>query len=201
MRLRGITTMNEVVYFSVEDCPIYINKDIIALANRPNSPLLKAMSIARGDEELGYYESDFVFSNITHSFVGYIVYRGGFCIYSPELDMVFPFVDSGKFTVLVNFKAFDIRKINTKRSPIEFTANNNIFSISNIVRVNNNGVYLMGKGMPFSVHPELVKLYTGHNTKGSPIGFEKGRVELDMGRPFMYLNNDKVFLEDLDYEQ
>lgn len=77
MLLRGHTkNLKRTMRFTIGDCPVFIESDLVALVAISGSSLIAADTIVRGDDESLYFEGDMVYSG--DEFVGYIIYSQGF---------------------------------------------------------------------------------------------------------------------------
>lgn len=76
MKLKAYTRTKERVSFTLEDCPVFISDNVIALVGKKNSDLISYDTIIRGDEASGIWEGDEVYEN--DSLVGYVIYSRGF---------------------------------------------------------------------------------------------------------------------------
>ena len=76
MLLKALSINNDWVDFTVFDCPVYMEANIIALTGRKGSDLLQADTIVRGDKNTNVFEGDRVYES--DELVGYVIYSKGF---------------------------------------------------------------------------------------------------------------------------
>lgn len=144
MRLRGVSTLGEVVNFTLSDCPVILNDKTVVLLNRPNSPLLQAKSIARGLDNGSMYETDFVLDSKCN-LIGYVVYEKGFKMYNIASKEVVPFPED--FKVIQNATLFTIPDIKCRRKVIKFCSNGITFSIHSLIVAEGNTGYVFSKNL------------------------------------------------------
>lgn len=92
MLLRGTTVDMKACLFQLEDIPVKVNQEFVALLARKGSSLIIADSIVRGCEDGGYFEGDMVLDK-EFSFVGTVVYNKGFMLYDIKDKVLKPMPD------------------------------------------------------------------------------------------------------------
>ncbi|MCI9050701.1 MAG: hypothetical protein HFI05_02065 [Lachnospiraceae bacterium] len=91
MIFRGFTNSNERVDFRIQDCPVFVSTNMIALFGVKGSRLIKADTVTRGDEQTNIFEGDKVYSE--KEFIGIVIYAKGFML--QDLDNVLKILPSG----------------------------------------------------------------------------------------------------------
>ena len=172
MKLRGLTLKQEFYDFEITDCPVYINSSMVALVNKPNSPLLQAKSIVRGEEEFGLFESDMVLEKETSRFVGYLVYIAGFKIYNPLLK---EYIDLNEFNIgdynyVGNNQISKILEIVSVRDYIKFKSGNVSFRINNLILIRSDKLLITNKSVGL-LNVKDIKFSTGLLFNGEDICF------------------------------
>ncbi|MBQ2885921.1 MAG: hypothetical protein IJE43_19520 [Alphaproteobacteria bacterium] len=76
LKFSAISTEKSEVFFTLEDCPVYLSNSRVLLAKHPGSALLLADTIVRHDTETGFSEGDIVSKGSTN--IGRIIYNKGF---------------------------------------------------------------------------------------------------------------------------
>lgn len=205
MRLRAITRQKEKYYFEIKDCPVYLNDKIVALMNKPNSPLLLANSIARGLDDDDIFEFDYVLSKDTHKFLGYVIYTTEFCVYNMQTKIITPMCELDEYTVLSNTVLSDVELLDKVRSPLRFKCDENNFGFRRIIYFHENHLYTDIRRLNNFVDMNKIQFLTGlkKGKKELPYGkkVDGGEVVLNNFRPMVKLY-DGTFreLEVKDYE-
>lgn len=135
MRLRGITLQGKPYLFSLEDCPVTINNETVALINKPFSPLLKANSLVLGNEKTGLFEGDFVIDSKTHKLIGNVIYDKGFKILLLDNNGIKNVSEINSFYTMVNSNNHDLKKLEEYKYELRFKVNDFTFTIDKLVRV------------------------------------------------------------------
>lgn len=76
LEFRALDMHDQIVNFTLEDCPVYLSNHKVILAKTEGSTLIKVETITRRDVDTGIAEGDKVF--IQDKFAGIIVYNKGF---------------------------------------------------------------------------------------------------------------------------
>lgn len=142
MILRGITFDKHIITFDINDGPALVSDDIIALTNRPNSPLLWANSIARGDEVTGVFENDFIFSE-KQQLIGHVIYNNGFFIKRYMEDECIPM--ESKYHRLENANCEITKILEAYKQPIRYKTGNFAFTLKRVLRVEGNNLIITNK--------------------------------------------------------
>ena len=170
MVLRGISLKASPVLFDLKDCPVVLNSELIALINRPYSPLLRADSIVLGDEENGLFEGDYVFGSDKHNLIGYIIYLKGFKVLDARTNEVLELKDIGDYYTRVNSSKRGLNIIKPYRFRIEYKYQDYTFDISKLLRVD-NGIITIYKKLLEPIKIEDVKLCTGFTDNGDVLSY------------------------------
>lgn len=183
MELRGLTLRDDIVDFTLEDNPVVIAEDKIALLGRENSPFLKKNSICRGFD--GVYEGDRVYSKETDRLLGYLVLLQGLCI--QKEDNTTERLEDASHIYMKTGNAETIKKVSTvsERAKLLFSYNQQILDLTNF-KSKYKGKYLVNTAGT-SVKPNEVCAYTGYHSPisgrylflgevldGNPITVNKG---------------------------
>ena len=205
MRLRAITKNRQKYYFEIKDCPVYLNDKIVALMNKPGSPLLLANSIARGLDDEDIFEFDYVLDKDSRKFLGYIVYTTEFCIYHVEKGTLVPMRGIDNYTVLSNTVLSDVDKLEEVRSPLRFKCDSNSFGFRRIIYFHNNYLYTDIKHLNSFVDMNNIQFLTGLKKGRKEIPFGKkvpdGEIVLNDFHPMVKKHNNTFReLEAKDYE-
>lgn len=78
----ALSLQDEVIDFTLEDCPVYIRDNRIVLAKHEGSSILRADTIVRRDTETGIAEGDCIFYR--DMLEGIVVYNQGFRMQTPK---------------------------------------------------------------------------------------------------------------------
>lgn len=165
MRLRGVSTRGEIVYFSLSDCPIVLNDKAIILLNRPNSPILQSKSIARGLDDASMFETDFVLDK-NYNMIGYVIYDIGFKMYDIHSGEVVPLPKD--FKLLQNATLFTMPNIKCRKHVMKFRSGNIMFSLHSLIVAEGNVGYVFSKNLK-SINLDDIKFATGIKLNGIDI--------------------------------
>lgn len=166
MNFRARDINNNIINFSLKDCPILLYDNVVALKAIPNSDFIFNNSIARYSESLNAWEFDQVF---THSgeYVGTIVYTNGFYVVTDEL-LKFPInkdehkIVSADILDLVSSIRF------SNRTNILCKSEGMIFSIYDIIDFNHYGIFITKK-LDYPITFNRVQMFTGFKSDGKLI--------------------------------
>lgn len=197
MNFRGRSINNDIVKFSLKDCPILIYDDLIALKAIPNSDFIFRNSIARYSKSLDAWEFDQVFDS-AGKYVGTLVYTNGFYIVKDDLlkcqvDLDKHKIVSADILDLVSSIRF------SNRTSILCKSEGTIFSISDIVDFTSYGVYTTKK-LDYPITFDRVQMFTGYKSDGRLIfygdEFKGGIVIEHNGLPYVKCR-ELTLLEDI----
>ena len=170
MVLRGISLKASPILFTVQDCPVVLNSELIALINRPCSPLLRADSVVIGDESHELFEGDYIFGASKHNLIGYVVYVKGFKVLNAKTNEICEFKDIGEYYTRVNSSKRGLKIIEPYRFRIEYKYSDYTFDISKVLRVD-NGIVTIYKKLLEPIRIEDVKLCTGFTDNGDVLAY------------------------------
>lgn len=197
MLLRAITLKREPYPFELKDCPIFINDSIVALTNKPGSPLLQAKTIMRGDDETGVFESDFVFRKDTFKLVGYVVYVDRFYILDYKTYELTPLDENAMQTYdfSSNLQSADIVQINKARSYILFRIENITFRINSLIRVVSDKYLYLSRKNTDKLDLSTLAFCTGLKRNGNDLCFgdlmQDGVIVLHNFKPMVRLHSGR----------
>ncbi len=201
MLLRAENVRGRFVRFTIEDCPVYVTNDLIALVGREGSPIISANTIVRGNDEGSYFEGDAIYEGNTA--IGTIIYYKGFKILTIEGKIV-NLPTSKNITIKQCINADILRTIvnNKKRTPIMFSFNKECFTIQAFVCKMNGAIAVSSDCISISkIIPQMTMFYTGYDCKGSKIFFgdviDGGVVELREGKVVTVYDDHVTNLENV----
>ena len=132
LKFSAISKSGKTVYFTLEDCPVYITTDQVVLAKHENSDIVIASTIVRYDDVAKIAEGDRVYDGSNE--IGVIVYSAGFMLLTK----------SGNLKELEKTEHIKLRKGNTAsrriatqsklRESMLFQYKQRIFSMKALVR-------------------------------------------------------------------
>lgn len=190
MLLRAITMTGELFQFEVKDCPVMVNDTTIALINLPNSPLLKAGTIARGDEETGIFEGDMVVDE-NNQLIGYIVYDAGFKV-CKDTGEILPLDVIGKHNVITNSHTTVFNKLGNYYLPVRLKDGDFTFNLLQMVRVKDGMITVYHKLIK-SIYLATTRICSGLNKNGVEVAFgdmvKDGTIVLHDLHPMVLLDN------------
>lgn len=202
MRFRGITLTGEPYEFVLADCPIQLNDKMIALSNKPESPLLHSQSLARMDDEGTLAEFDLVYDSSNYKVLGFILYRNEFGVYDHKNDMFTRLRDLNcDYGIMRNKNINYVNLINGKMQSIQWRIGDVTFSVYEMLKVLNGYVYCFTKfTRPLDI--TAARLCTGLKKDKKNICYgdilSGGIVTLHNYRPMIKVSDDvyRDFMED-----
>jgi hypothetical protein len=187
---------NDIVYFNLNQCPVLIYDDLVALKKITGSKFLVRNSIARFSTSLNAWEFDNVVDELGNN-VGTIVYNNGFYIYldsgcrttfDKEKYKVVP-ADFMDLLAAIKFK---------DRTEMLFKSEGTIFSFSDIVDCNEFGIFTTKK-LDYPITFERVQMFTGFRDNSRLLfygdEFRDGVIVEHNGMPYLK-GRDVKLLED-----
>ena len=78
IKFSAVTKRGDLIYFTLEDCPVYLNDSLVILAKHEGSALLLADTIVRYDDENDIAEGDKVYYD--NNLIGWVIYKCGFVL-------------------------------------------------------------------------------------------------------------------------
>ena len=78
LRFSAFSKRGNIVNFTLEDCPVYLNSSLIILAKHEGSALLLADTVVRYDDASDIAEGDIVYENNRR--IGWVIYNQGFVL-------------------------------------------------------------------------------------------------------------------------
>ena len=196
LKLRALSMKNIPVEFTLEDCPVIIYDNIIALSNRKKSPLLKASTIARGTGD--FFEFDFVYRE--NLFLGFVTYFNGFKIYDPTTKELSPINNNESY--IFKSRNIDISKelSSMPRTKLAFKSGNTRFNIYKIVKASKDCTMLSLKES-YKIQTSSIKICTGIIKDNEELAFGEtyngGVVVLHDFIPMLEKDSEYLRLEDL----
>lgn len=161
MRFRGVTLDGEFYEFTLTDCPIQLNDKMMALSNKPKSPLLLSKSLARMTDEGDLAEFDIVYDSSSYKALGFIVYRNEFGIYDHRTDTFTRLRDvNTEFGVLKNRITNYIGSLKGKMQQIRWKSGNVVFSVYEMLRIVNGSIHVTTK-LTKPIDASSIRLCTG----------------------------------------
>ena len=188
MRFRGITLHGKPYEFSIKDCPTQLNDKMTALSNKPGAPLLYTRSLSRVSDDLVVREYDMVYETSTKRFIGFVIYRNGFCVLVKKTGEVIPISELEDFSLCGNESVSIMTELSRSSQTIRWKSGHDTFSIYDMLKIIDNCVFcctLLTK--PIDINSAL--LCTGLTKGGVHICFgdimSDGIVELHHYKPMV----------------
>lgn len=192
MILRGITFNGAPYMFNIEECPVLLNENTMALVNKKFSPLIRPSSIVLGNEETGLFEGDYVIDSHSHKLIGNIIYDRGFRILLLDSGRIINVEDADSFYTTVNAKFCNQENIYKYHPDILFKANGMIFTLDKLVCVNGDKLVVYLKLLE-GIYIRDIRLCTGIIKRNIPIAygdmFDGGIVVLKDNVPMVKTKN------------
>lgn len=142
MRFRGITLKGEPFEFTLADCPVQLNDKMIALSNRPESPLIHSQSLARMDDDGALAEFDIAYDSSNYKVLGFILYRNEFGVYNHKTDTFTRLRDlECDYGIIRNKNINYVNLINGKMQSIRWRIGDMAFSVYEMLKVVNGYIY------------------------------------------------------------
>ena len=179
MRLRAITVEGKFYYFDFKDCPVDINGKLTVLINKPNSPLLLSRTISRGTavevdgEWVEVFETDFVSLKPSLKFLGFVIYKDGFCIYNRHTGDMTPLRNVENYIIGQNLLQYKLDEIKGIRSCIRLHYNGLLFRLNRIMFAKDNELFIDLKSSRMHIKLDEVNMCTG---------IERGKTEVYYGQ-------------------
>lgn len=191
MRFRGITLAGAPCEFRLTDCPVRLNDNMIALTNRPKSPLIHAKSVARMNDDGTLAEFDIVYNAENYKAIGMILYCNEFGVYDHRSDTFTRLRDiEYSYGVLRNKNINYVSLVTGKLQNIKWKAGNVVFSIQDVFRIVGNNLFVTTK-MTEALDIGTIRLCTGLKKNKKDICFgdilSDGIVVLKYNRPMVKL--------------
>lgn len=185
MKLKALTIFNELINFTLEDCPVYVSKATIALAAREMSILIKAESVVRGDDESGIFEGDRVYMD--GEYIGNVIYSSGFMV--QNLDGTLKSLTQMAHIKIETGTSKSIKTVceDSRRTPLLFKCKDSIIQLNLFLcKLDNSQIAVFGNSYSDKIlNCEDVQFYTGIKLDGEAVFY--GDV----------MNNGKVVLYNL----
>ena len=174
MRLRGISTQNQFVYFGIEDGPVSINDKQTILMNRKDSPIIITKSIMRGTDSESLFESDFIINKINMLMIGYVVYTSRFCVWDIKREIVVPLSELPPYFNTGNKTMHRISDVIEKGSSLQFYGDGSFFRIKRVMYAEPDRIWVnlkTNEGLPIS-HVSYCSGYIDENGNNLYFGQE-----------------------------
>lgn len=150
----------ELVEFTLEDCPVYFSDNRVVLAKHEGSSILRADTIVRKDTETGVAEGDCVFQG--GAFLGIVVYNQGFKLQT--IDGKIKDLQQNKYMKVRQGKKFNMCDAthSANRQPISLFYKGRTFSIKALLQYEEPFVVIHPQDDYFrKVLPGDIKISTG----------------------------------------
>lgn len=185
----AIDSHNQVVNFTLEDCPVFLNERQVILAKTEGSNLIHAHTIVRRDITERVMEGDKVFRD--NQFAGIIIYNRGFCLQKSDGTLE-KFKRSRHISVRVgNYSSMQEAVQSSNRQPIMFRYKERTFSMKALLCYNNGFVVVHTSNDHYKkVLASDINLMTGVGKYCfGDLTDEGGRIVLNHLQPCVMLNN------------
>lgn len=165
MKLRAFSVHGKDVLFSLDDCPVHASGDLVVLAHKRYSEMLKADSIVRTDERISITEGDIVYNRNTGELLGYVIYSSGFSLQSTS--GVIKELPMRKDVYIRHRTEYSVKEVveSCMRTPLVFKLDDNIeFGLKAIVKSKNDkclGILLNKTARAYSVRACTLKWFSG----------------------------------------
>ena len=194
MRFRGLTLHSRPYEFSIKDCPTQLNDKMTALSNKPGAPLLHTRTLSRVSDDYVVREYDMVYETSTKRFIGFVIYKNGFCVLVKETGEIIPLSELENFSLCGNESISIITELSRSSQTIRWKSGNDTFSIYDMLKIVDNCVFcctLLTK--PIDINSAL--LCTGLTKNGIHICFgdimADGIVTLHNYKPMVKIGKNK----------
>lgn len=199
MLLRGTTVDMKPCVFTIEDIPVRITKENVALIGKNNTPLIIADTIVRGPDDGSFFEGDLVLDK-SLNFVGTIVYKKGFKLFdaitkeTTDLpDMKDVWIESNLRVNMTSLKEIEVE-------PVIWVYNEQKIEIRHII-TGGDGKIVTTANINRKVSTKNFKLYSGIRLGSNLLCFgdthNAGIVELHNNKPMVRkLNGEYVEIEE-----
>lgn len=206
MRLRGITYQKSTVEFQVSDVPIFINSQSVILARKKNSPILRAQSIARGDDTGTLFETDFVLDKKTSKVIGMVVYTDGFYIWNHQDDALIPIRSVEGLEFVPNTQMHRVAEMATCRSRIRFGCGDRRFNLDKLIYYKGEELFITIKASGRPIRLDSICYGTGVNVDKLELMYGQvipnGLIVLKDFHPMLQLPDGSIReLEESDYDE
>ena len=157
--LRGTTTSMKPCVFNIDDIPVKINKENIALVAHKGSELIITDSVVRGSAEHGYFEGDLIL-NKDLNFVGTVVYRKGFKMLDLKSGCIVPLPDMSEVIVENDLRVNLSNARDIEMTPITWIYGDTKISFQNII-TGGKGRIVITSNKEYKVSTKRFGLFTG----------------------------------------
>lgn len=200
MLIRGTTVDMKPYIFTIDDIPIKITEESVALVGKKGTPLLIANTIVRGLDDGSVFEGDLVLDK-SLNYLGTVIYRKGFMMYSPKEKGLVSLPDKSEvvFESDLRVKLEGVEGFSVE--PVMWVYNEQVVLIRHIV-IGANGKICTTANMNRKVSTRKFKLYTGINVDGRHLCYGDtylgGIIELHNYKPMIRkLNNEYIEIEEV----
>lgn len=206
MRLRGITYNKSTVEFQVSDVPIFINSQSVILARKNNSPILRAQSIARGDDDGVLFETDFVIDKSSSKVIGMVVYTDGFYIWNPQDNTLIPIRSIDGLEFIPNTQMHRVMEMAPYRSRIRFGSGDRRFNLDKLIYYKGEELFITIRASGRPIRLDSICYGTGINSDNIELLYGQvipnGLIILKDYHPMLQLPDGSVReLEESDYDE